>query len=86
MLHVICDTGGVPAWILSDNGAEFEGEFQGAVQALWYRAPGHSQSQGMVERPIATTELTLAHFVDDYGGIRFSLTLSLLTTVLHTLP
>ena len=32
-------------------------------------APGHSQSHGMVERLIATMELTLAHFIDDDGDM-----------------
>ena len=70
-LHVVGNTGGVPAWILSDNGAEFKGEFKELCTHFGIEhktsAPGHSQSHGMVERLIATTELTLAHFIDDDG-------------------
>jgi len=68
-LHVITGPGGVPRWILTDNGAEFKGEFNEfcVAQGIEHRtsAPGHSQSHGMVERLVATTELTLAHFIDD---------------------
>ena len=64
-------SGGVPAWILSDNGPEFKGEFKELCKHYHIEhktlAPGHSESHGMVERPIATTELTLAHFIDDDG-------------------
>ena len=68
-LLIINGTGGVPKWILTDNGAEFKGEF--AVMCEHYgvhlkrSAPEHSQSHGIVERLVATTELTLAHFIDE---------------------
>ena len=70
-LNVLCSTGGVPEWVLSDNGPEFKGEFKELCKHYNIEhktsAPGHSQSHGMVERLIATTELTLAHFIDDDG-------------------
>jgi transposase InsO family protein len=68
-LHVIGGPGGVPNWILTDNGPEFKGEFIHMCNHYGIQvkksAPGHSQSHGMVERLVATTELTLAHYIDD---------------------
>ena len=68
-MHVLNGTGGIPDWILTDGGAEFKGEFKALCEhhCIEHRmsAPGHSQSHGMVERLVATTELTLANFIDD---------------------
>ena len=68
-LLIINGTGGVPNWILTDNGAEFKGEFKTMCEhygiELKRSAPEHSQSHGIVERLVATTDLTLAHFIDD---------------------
>ena len=68
-LLVVNGTGGVPKWILTDNGPEFKGEFLQMCEhhgiELKRSAPEHSQSHGIVERLVATTELTLAHFIDD---------------------
>ena len=61
--------GGIPRWVLTDNGSEFKGAFDSLCQKLQIEhkvsAPGHAQSHGMVERLVATTELTLAHFLDE---------------------
>ena len=55
--------------IRRDNGPEFKAEFDelcghfNAEHRL--SAPGNAASHGMVERIIATTEITLAHLIDD---------------------
>ena len=68
-LYVINGPGGVPKWILTDGGSEFKAEFNHMCDKYHIEhrtsAPGHSQSHGMVERLVATTELTLAHLIDD---------------------
>ena len=59
---------GVPEWSLTDGGSEFQGEWPLILSEYnighKLSAPGHSQSHGMVERLIATTEITIAHFID----------------------
>ena len=68
-LYVIGGPGGVPSWVLTDNGSEFQGEFEKVCSFYNIEhkvsAPNHADSHGMVERLIATTELTLAHFIDE---------------------
>ena len=68
-LHVLGGPAGIPKWVLTDNGSEFQGEFEELCQHFnidhKVSAPGHAQSHGMVERLIATSEITIAHFIDE---------------------
>jgi len=68
-LYVVNGCGGVMDRVITDGGSEFKGEFDKLCQHYDMEhvvsAPGNAASHGMVERLIATTEITLAHFVDD---------------------
>jgi len=68
-LYVLNGCGGAPERVITDGGSEFKGEFQTLLESEnikhFTSAPGNAASHGMVERLIATTEITLAHFIDE---------------------
>ena len=68
-LYVLNGSGGAMERVITDGGPEFKGEFEELCRHQNIKhavsAPGNAASHGMVERLIATTEITLAHFIDE---------------------